>query len=155
MGLKILTVKSKNSDTAYAGSVLFNANRIGNMKLYSDDDSYFDYFENSNDVVFDKYIVNETLSTADDVFTAANTPFYTLPVYDNVNDNTSSTTNKPILADHIAKGAKQSSATTNSFLWIQNGGKVDKILVNKVLEQIEDWIMTGATTTTTTTTTAA
>lgn len=155
MGIKLLTVLERNSDTSYAGSVLFNSNRMSNMQVNGSADTFFEYGLNTNDVVFDKYIVDEAIATADDVFAAVSSTFYLLPIHDDVNDSSSDTTNKVIDPDDIAKGIALPSDDTKSLLFVQNGGKVEKVLVNKALETIEDYVMTGTTTSTTTSTSSS
>ena len=150
MGLKILTVLYQNSDSSKAGAVLLNSNRVSNAKLHDTNDTVFNYESIKNqDVVLDKYWVDETLTTFDDIYNAVNKTFYTLPVHDDVDDSSSATTNRPIDVDDIVRGVAYSSS--KSLLHVQDGGKIVKILVNKSLYAIEDYVMTGTTTTSTTT----
>jgi len=151
MGLKILTTKTKNGSSDSA-SVLFNSNRMSNLRTIDTNDSYFEYAMKTDDVVKTKYTVDEALATADNAYTAASVTFYTLPVHDDVNDSGSDTTNKAIAAEDIALGRAFGSVSTKSLLWVQEGGKLVKKLVNKPLSTIEDYIMTGTTTTSTTST---
>lgn len=155
MGIAILTIEKINGSDARAGAALFNSNRILNdAQLIDTDDTHFTYAKNVNDVVGDKYWVSETLTTADDVYGAVNTTYYTLPIHDDLHDSSSSTTSKPVDADDIAYGVPFGSDTSKCLLWIQSGGKVEKFLVDKSLYAIEDQIMTGSTTTTTSTSTS-
>src|SRR6056297_271912 len=143
MGLKLLTIVQRDHDTSYAGSALFNSGRISNMQLVNTNNTYFEYAMKEGDVVKELFEVDETLTTADNVFTAVNTTFYTLPVHDDLHDSSSDTTNKAIPADDIAYGVPFGSNASKCLLWIQEGGKLEKYLVNKPLATIEDYIMTG------------
>ena len=150
MGLKILTVLYKEQDSTFAGNVLFNSKFVLNdAKTYDTDDTLFHYGKNKNDRIGEEYWVDEALATFDDIYTASSGTFFTLPIYDDVNDATSSTTNRAIDLDDIVKGIALPSSTTKSLLWVQSGGKVNKILVNQELQTIEDMAVTGSTTTTT------
>jgi hypothetical protein len=153
MGLKILTVEKKGGDTGFAGSVLFNSNRVLNdAKLVDTDDTHFSYAKDINAVIGDKYWVSETLTTFEDMYTSPSVNFYTLPVHADSNDAASDTTNRPIAVDDIAYGIALPSDTSKSLLWVQSGAKVEKVLVNKALGTIEDYVGTGTTTTSSTTT---
>jgi hypothetical protein len=161
MGLKILTVLKINEDTSKAGSILFNSNRVTGMQLNGTTDTFFLYPSDLKTggktaaVVKDKVVVDETLTTADGIYDAVNKTFQTLPVYDDVNDITSSTTNIVIDPNDIAKGKALTATPSKSLLWIQEGGIVRKYLVNKYLGAIEDYIMTGTTTSSTSTSTSS
>lgn len=152
MGLGLLTILTKNNSTDAAGSVLFNSNRIVNstMRLYSTDDTYFEYSKDINATHGDKITVSETLATADNIFTAAAVTFYTLPVRESLADSASTTTNRVFDVLDIAYGVAYGPDTTQSFIWAQDGKIVRKYLVNKPLQTISDYITTGTTTTTTT-----
>lgn len=148
MGILRLTVKTKNGDDAYAGTVLFNSAYMEGLRLDGSDDSFFVYHEGDLDVIGDKYVVNETLTSADNIFTAANKTFYTLPVHDDVNDSSSATTSKVLDPNKIVKGVALASDASKSILWMEFvSGKVTKILVNQYLKAIYDYVMTGTTTT--------
>lgn len=150
MGLAVFQAKTINYDSGKAGSVLLNSDGISKLRLEGSDDSFFEYALREDDIVKDKYVVDETLTTSDDIFTANSVVAYTLPVHEDPNDSTSSTTNKVIDPTKIRKGIGLPSDATKSLLWIQRGGKVEKILVDKALQTIDDYVGTGTTTSTST-----
>jgi hypothetical protein len=154
MGLQILTVKKKNEDTSHAGSLMFNTNRIGPFFTINTNDTFFEYFEalHSRKTHFDKYQVDEAVATISAAIADVNKLVYALPVYID-NDASESTETKYFNTEEIAKGVAYGADATKSWLWVEvTPGRVEKFLVNKALETIKDYVMTGTTTTTTTTT---
>jgi hypothetical protein len=147
MGLLRLTVKTKNDQAAFAGTVLFNSAYMRGLQTTGSTDSFFFYMNDKNDKVFDKYVVDEAIASADNIFDAIEKTFYTLPVHDDVSNSSSATTTKVIDPETIIKGIEFSSDDSKSLLWIQEGGKTVKILVNQFLKAIYDYVMTGTTTT--------
>jgi hypothetical protein len=113
-----------------------------------DSQTFFYYKNCDNDSTPDKYIVSDVLNTVDGIFDAASATYMIEAVRDDVNDSTSSTTNKIIDLDDIVKGIALPSDTTQSLLWIaETPKKVVKILVDKFLKAISDLASTGTTTT--------
>ena len=158
MSLIRLSVTSKNGDTAYAGTVLFNSKFIERARTLNSatDTTVFQVAELPASHEANKYIVSDGLSTVVGVYdayasgkaTSAQETFAIVTFRDDVNDNTSSTTNKVIDLDDILKGIALPSDVTHSLLWIsESDRRVRKVLVDKFLKAFEDLATTGTTTT--------
>ena len=147
MALKRLTVVNKNGDTSFAGTVLFNSTYMQDVKN-SGVQTSFSYRKTETNANPDKYLVSDALATVDAIFDVPTVTYMIVTVRDDVNDSTSSTTNKVVDLNDIIKGIALPSDTTQSLLWIQDTPKkVVKILADKFLKAITDLSSTGTTTT--------
>lgn len=151
-----MTVVSKNGDTDYSGTVLFNSKFIEGAKTTNTSQTLFFYRRMDSHNVPDKYIVSDALSTVVGVYAAPATgkstsyqeTFAICSFRDELNNSSSDTTNQVINLDDIVKGISLPSDTTQSILWIQEGpNKVEKYLVDKFLKALSDLSLTGTTTT--------
>jgi replication-associated recombination protein RarA len=155
MSLLRLTVLSKNDDTGFAGTVLFNSKYM-DKPYASGSNTVFFYRSTGKRIVKDKYIVSDPLSTVIGIYnppavgkTTDNVETFAVVTFrDDINDSTSSTTNKSIDLEDIVKGIALPSDTTQSILWLANGThRTRKFLIDKFLKAFEDLYTTGTTTT--------
>ena len=150
MGLQVLTVTSIDTDTSRGGTIMLNTNRMGPF-MATGTSSIFEYFEaqHSRKTHFNRYVCSDTVATIAAAVAVFNKYVYALPVYID-NDSTNSTETKYFASEEIAKGIAYGSDSTLTWLWVEvTPGRVSKFLVNKPLETILDYLMTGTTTTTT------
>lgn len=153
MSLQIFTVESKNGDTSFAGSVLFNSNRIlNNGRTIDTNDTWFEYSKDINGVIGDKYEVDDAIATFENIYAAATGTFKLIPIHDDLHDPNSATTSKVVNLEDIAYGIDLTSSPLKSLLWIQSGSKLEKVLADIRIATLEDWAVTGTSTSTTTST---
>jgi len=148
MALQRLTVLTKNGDSAYAGTVMFNSDLIQGAKEHNGTGTSFFYRRTDEDRTPDKYTVSDSVGTISAIYAAASGTYAIVTFRDDINDSTSDTTNKVIDLDDIVKGIELPSDTTQSLLWIKKGTrKTVKVLVDKFLKALTDLSTSGTTTT--------
>ena len=134
-GISTFTILTKNGDPSYAGTCLFNRNRIINITTFGTG-TLMTYFRNTlaSPVTYDKYVLSDSFGTVSAIVGDYLADSVTLSVYKDIENTAMGTEVQEIGTASIAYGV--SSGDSDSMLYIVEGNSVKKILCNSTLSSI-------------------